>query len=586
MKKIPFHTLEITDKFWSERQNTARTKTVWAVYNRFYETGRIPTLDCSKENAEKYHPHIYWGSDVFKWIEGACYMLMLKPDPKLSDAVADCVDKIERGVREDGYYNTYYNTVAEPIYSKIHDHELYSLGHLIEAAVAHYTLTKSDRLLNIAIRATDHADRAFRLEKTAAFPFPGHEEIELALIKLYDITNEDRFLKLSKHFVDERGKQYDDAVLHKKFNNEQYQAHKPVREQTEAVGHAVRAVYLYCAIADLSARLDDAELFNVADRLFDDIYYKKMYITGGIGDESHGEKFTLPYHLPNLDAYTETCAALGLALFASRMSAIKQSAKYGDAAERAIFNGMTAGLSLDGDSFFYTNPLEMDKNYHKYAHVRQKVFGCSCCPPNLTRMIPSIGDLIYSEDQNYLYVHQYISNEGDGISIKGDYTGDGKMTVQSQNKNIALRLPSWCKDFKASAPYTQKDGYLYFDCKTVEIDFNIKPIFVSCSPLVRNNIGKVAVMRGPIVYCIESQDQPACVFDCKIDTNADITVSDQSYGTFPVLYAKGYTVSTNVQHLYSEYSKEQLTPCMLKLIPYYTFANRGADDMQVWITKK
>lgn len=582
MKRIPFCELRITDRFWSERQNTARTKTVWAVYDRFFETGRIPTLDCSKQNAEKYHPHIYWGSDVFKWMEGACYMLMSAPDAKLAQAVEQCIDRIEKGVREDGYYNSYYNSTNEPIYSNIQNHELYSLGHLIEAAVAHRDLTGSDRLLNIAIRATDHADRAFRIEKTAAFPYPGHEEIELALVKLYDATNEKRFLELASYFINERGK----PQLTGEFNYENFQAHIPVREQTEAVGHAVRAVYLYCAVADLALRLNDSSLFETADRLFDDIYCKKMYITGGIGDEIHGEKFTYAYHLPNLDAYTETCAALGLALFASRMSALKPNAKYGDAAERAIFNGMISGLSLGGDSFFYTNPLEMDKDYPKYAHERQKVFGCSCCPPNLVRMIPSIGDLIYSQDENYLYVHQYISNEGDGVSIKGDYTADGKMTVESDSKKLALRRPSWCKNIKTNSPYTEKDGYMYFDCKKVEIEFEIKPMLVSASPLVRNNIGKVAVVRGPIIYCIESGDQPARVFDCRINTDADITVSDEYYGNLPVMYAKGFTVSTNCYSLYNEYSHEQATPCVLKLIPYYTFANRGADDMQVWIVKK
>lgn len=580
MNKIPFHKINVTDRFWSERQQVARDTTVWAVYDRFYETGRIPTLDCSKENAEKFHPHVYWGSDVFKWMEGACYMLMQNHDQKIADAVEDCIDRIEKGVREDGYYNSHFCSVDEPIYTKFHDHELYSLGHLIEAAVAHYTLTKSDRLLNIAIGAADHADRAFRLEKTAAFAYPGHQEIELALVKLYDVTKEERFLELSKHFIDERGKPRTAAE-----NRTGEQAHKPVREQTEAVGHSVRALYMYCAIADLSKRLNDTELFEVADKLFDDVYYRKMYITGGVGDERYGEKFTLPYHLPNRDAYAETCAALALALFGARMSNIKPHAKYGDAVERAIFNGMISGLSLDGDSFFYTNPLEMDINYHKYAHLRQKVFGCSCCPPNLVRMIPSIADLIYSEDEKYVYVHQYISNVSEIASISGDYTGDGKLFIKSVKK-LALRIPAWCKQPKTDKKYTVKDGYMYFEANTVNVDFEPKPVIYSSNDLVRENIGRVAVMRGPIVYCIESQDQCARVFSLRLDTETEFEVADECYGNLPVIYADGFVEETCEDALYSPYVEKQFAPCKLRFIPYYAFANRGEDDMQVWILKK
>ncbi|MBQ6823765.1 MAG: glycoside hydrolase family 127 protein [Clostridia bacterium] len=593
MKKVPFYDLTVTDGFWAERQKTMAEKTVYAVYNRFNETGRIETMDC-KPHAIK--PHIFWGSDVVKWMEGAAYILEQREDPRLRALVEELLDRIEEGVAEDGYYNSYYNSPdpGKERFSDRNDHELYSLGHLIEAAVA-LSHIGNDRLLKIACKNADLVDRIFREEDSAAFTTPGHEEIELALVRLWEATGEKRYLELSEFFVRKRGCSPKDHAIYKKDNGSGIQSHMPMMEQTTAEGHAVRAVYLYSAVADLAMVLEDAELKKLAERLFDDICEKKMYITGGIGSSDRGERFTVPYHLPNREAYAETCAALGFALFARRMYQIEPDSRYGDAAERALFNGMISGLSLEGDAFFYSNPLEIDCSYanipmgYQPALERKKVFGCSCCPPNLTRLIPSVADFIYTYDDERLFVHQYIPNRGtaDGYAVEMEtaYPSDGYVKISCSGKKLALRKPGWCTEVRTHASYTEKKGYLYFETNEVEIEFVMKPVFYRTGTAVHDNIGRVALMRGPIVYCIESKDQPMRIFQCRVDAEAAVEVSEETYGGYPVLIARG-EVSPFEKGLYIPYKAQERTPCALRYIPYYTFANRGADDMQVWVLRK
>ena len=547
MKKVPFYDLTVTNGFWAERQKTVAEKTVYAVYDRFRETGRIETMDCKPHDIK---PHIFWGSDVVKWLEGVAYILEQKEDSRLRQLVNEILDRIEEGVAEDGYYNSYFNS-PDPEWERFSDrdkHELYSLGHMIEAAVA-LSHIGEDRLLRIACKNTDLVDRVFRLEDSAAFTTPGHEEIELALVRLWEMTGEKRYLELSEYFVRMRGNSPKDKAIYQKDDGSGIQSHLPILEQRTAEGHAVRAVYLYAAIADLAEILQDGELRKLAEDLFDDIYEKKMYITGGIGSSDRGERFTVPYHLPNREAYAETCAALGLALFARRMYAMEPDARYGDAAERALYNGMISGLSLEGDAFFYTNPLEMDVSCatipmgYKVKTERQKVFGCSCCPPNLVRLIPSVADFIYTYNEDTLFVHQYIPNEGkagdSAVKLATCYPADGKVLVSCEGKKLALRKPAWCREVRTALPYTEKKGYLYFEAEEVEIEFVMQPTFYVASKKLHGNAGRVALMRGPIVYCIEGQDQPASVFQCRVDAAAAVEVSEECFGGLPVLYAAG-----------------------------------------------
>ena len=593
MKTIPFYSMRITDSFWSERQQTVRDTTVWAVYDRFYETGRIPTLDCSWQEGQPNKPHHFWGSDVFKWVEGAAYIMESHPNEKLREAVDDIICRIAKGIRENGYYNSFYNTLNLPIYTKRDDHELYSLGHMIEAGIAWAHATGDDRLLQMACRGADHADKVFRQEDSAGFDTPGHEEIELALMRLYHYTKNDRYLALARHFLDRRGQGPKDTPNDRiKTDEKNSQFHLPVRQQREAVGHAVRAVYLYCAMADLALETGDPELEEAVEAIFTDIMEKKMYITGSIGSVYTGEAFSAPYHLPNRKAYAETCAALGLALFCRRMLAIRPDSRYADVAERALYNGMLSGLSLDGKAFFYINPLEMDlaacdiPYERQHAPQRQEVFSCSCCPPNLVRLIPAIGDFVYSCEEDTLFVHQYIANEAhfDGFhaSIVGSYPYDGHLRVSCPGKRLALRRPGWCSHYTASAPCTEKDGYLYFDCDSVEVEFDMTPTFLTAASDVHADQGRVALMRGPLVYCAEGLDQPADIFRCRIDPDAPVTETADTIAGFPILEASGHITPTQ-NTLYVPYRKVAPTPCKLRLIPYFAFANRGKSNMQTWI---
>ena len=595
MQQVPFYDLDITGGFWQERQQTVVEKTVWAVYDRFKETGRIDTMDCQKHDIK---PHVFWGSDVVKWMEGAAYILKKHPNEKLLGLVNELVEKIEQGTKEDGYYNSYYNNpeVEEPRFTDRNAHELYSSGHMFEAGVALQQVLEDDRLLKICQRNADLIDRIFREEDSANFVTPGHEEIELALVRLYKVTKDSRYLDLSEFFMRRRGANNKDTSIYVNDNGEYAQFHAPVTEQEEALGHAVRAVYLYCAIADLALERNDAELKAAAERLFDNIYNQKMYITGGIGSQPAGETFTMAYHLPNRTAYAETCAALGLALFARRMTLLNPDARYGDAAERALYNGMISGLSLDGEAFFYENPLEIDHarlgmpKGHDHATQRKKVFSCSCCPPNLVRLIPSIADFLYTFDENYLYVHQYMENRGlaanAAITMETEYPVKGKVTVRfGGDKKLALRRPAWCRRVITDQPYTEKLGYLYFESNEVTIDFVMEPTFYTASDAVHEDAGRTALMRGPIVYCLESQDQPASVFRCRVNPQAPVKVLEETFGGYPLLEAEGFVIPEQTA-LYAPVDEATAPqPCKLRYIPFYTFANRGEDDMQVWVLR-
>lgn len=594
MQKVPFYDLKVTDGFWAERQKTVAEKTVWAVYDRFEETGRVITMDC-KDHGIK--PHYFWGSDVFKWLEGVAYILKQQPNDALLKKLDEIIKSIEQGVSEDGNYNSYFNSplIDEERFSKRDRHELYSLGHMIEAAVA-LSEIGDERLMEICKKNVELIKRIFCEEKSATFVTPGHQEIELALYRMYENTGDKSYLELASFFIDKRGnceEELEQVLYGKPYDY--CQTHLPVREQTTAEGHSVRALYMYCAMADLAEELDDDDLRRAVRALFDDIYTKKMYITGGVGSQKVGERFTLPYHLPNRDAYAETCAALSLALFAKRLYCAEPDSRYGDAAERALFNGMIAGLSLDGEAFFYTNPLEMDverdgiPSGYSPKLERQKVFKCSCCPPNILRIVPSVAQFVYSFDEKYLYVHQYIATEGtvDGSTVKMSthYPADGKISVQCSGKKIALRKPAWCSEVLCDLPYREEKGYLYFDAEKVDIEFVMRPMFHTASHKIHEDAGRVALMRGPIVYCIEGKDQSAQVFRLRVDADAPIQVTNEFYGGYPILEVSGQ-IMPEQQPLYQPYASAESKATTLRLIPYYTFANRGQDDMQVWMLKK
>lgn len=600
MNRVDYSNVKITGGFWAEKQQLIRKTTVNAVYDRFLETGRFDAFKCQKDAPLK--PHIFWDSDVAKWIEGVAYLTKEKREPDLEKIVDDIVLEIEKNRDECGYFNSFYLTMEPENKFTYRDcHELYCLGHLIEASVAYYEATGKDKFLRLMCDYVNYVEKVFKIDRSAKFTTPGHEEIELALVRLFDCTGEKRYLELAKHFVDEKGHEEKDPLC--SWTEYAYsQSHKPVRQQETAEGHAVRAVYLYCAMADLALKYGDEELKDACKKIFDNIASKRMYITGGIGSSYEGEAFTIDYDLPNLTAYTESCAALGLSLFAHRMLLLENDAKYASVVERAIYNGFMSSLSLDGKGFFYTNPLEIlphmlvcntsvkNKNpLHLPQPQRQEVFDCSCCPPNIVRFIPSISGMIYTQENDTIYVQQFMESCGKfmlngkeiEITQKTAYPYDGRVTISVKGgaSRLCVRVPEWsplCKD--------SENGYLSFEISDtgaeISLDFQMKPRFVYSNTEVLENAGKCALTCGPLVYCMEGCDNEHHLRNIIIDTDTEFDFGfDEKLG-LPTIEVNAYTRNCDGS-LYS-FDKGKLTPTRAKFIPYLAFANRGVQEMQVW----
>lgn len=604
MKNICFEHIKINDGFWKVKQDMVKNSTLYAVYNRFMYTHRFDALSCTWKEGEPDMPHIFWDSDVAKWIEGASYLLMEQRDEKIEKIIDDVVDKIVTNSDENGYFNSHFLVTEKDKRFKIRDnHELYCAGHLMEAAVAYNKATGKDKFLKAMCRFADYIDKVFREEKSAGFITPGHPEIELALVRLYDATGEKRYLELSKFFIDEHGTGKDAFDNRLDFTELYNQDETPLRERSTAEGHAVRALYLYCGMADIAARYNDSELFEACKRVFEDMVNKKMYISGGLGSTHLGETFTIPYHLPNRTGYAETCAAIAMALFCKRMQLLDINSKYADVAERVIYNGFLSGVSMDGKSFFYENPLEIDTKFNdvnkstktkeRYPITqRVEVFGCSCCPPNIVRFIPSIADLMYSFDDETIYVHQYMNSETEydniHISQTTAYPADGKIKIScsAPQKQIAVRIPSWCSDFKINADYTMTNGYAYIALNgstEIELEFDMPVICVKSNKRVHENAGRIAIMRGPVLYCAEGVDNGEDLAGIAVSISSEFKLEDNDF-ILPSLSVCAYREKDS-DMLYSK-AGDDYEKFTLRLIPYYAFANRGETDLVVWFLRK
>ncbi len=617
-KAVPFSQVDIDGGFWKDRQQLNRKTTIYAVMDRFKQTGRFEAFHFGWKEGMPNRPHIFWDSDVAKWIESAAYILQKHEDRILEAECDQLIDLIGEHQDKTGYFNIYF-TVVEPDqrFKRRTDHELYCAGHLIEAAVAYHKSTAKDKFLNIMRRYADYIYQVFYVENSAAFETPGHEEIELALIKLYEHTKDEKYLELSKCFVDRRGSSQRDVFYG--FANAKYtQDHLPVRSQSTAEGHAVRAVYLYSAMADLARIGDDAELQKACMRLFSNIINKRMYITGGIGSAKTGEAFTVDYDLPNLTAYSESCAAIGLALFARRMLLLEPVSAYADVIERVLYNGFLSTVSIDGKSFFYENPLQIRPELVKRdASVgsggsqlpptqRSEVFDCSCCPPNITRFMATIGDFIYTHSDDTLFIHQYINSRsvfevgGSRVTIcqSTDYPSGGIVDISvngmpAQGGTVALRIPYWCNEFtiikggeKQKCPV--REGYAYVTgviSSFIRIEFVIKPQLIAASPYVQENSGRVALQRGPVVYCLEAVDNGELLADVVIDKKLNTKTGFNAMLNVETIICKGYRRrASKMLPLYYE-STDDLHETELTFIPYYAFANRGESEMIVWVQK-
>lgn len=599
MNRVKFSNVKIKDGFWKQKQDMAKNATVRAVYDRFVETHRFSALECSWKEGEDNVPHIFWDSDVAKWIEGAAYILMSEERPELEKIIDEAVDNIVKNADENGYFNSHYLvTEKDKRFTNRDCHELYCAGHLIEGAIAYYNATGKDKFLKAMCRYADYIEKVFVKDKSASFVTPGHPELELALVKLYEATGEERYFKLAEFFIDKHGcDDADAAICGRAIYN---QDDMPIKDRSTADGHAVRAMYLMSGAADVAALRGDEELKNACRRVFDNVVNKRMYITGGIGSTYRGEAFTVDYDLPNKTAYAETCASIALAMFAGRMQKIDVDSRYADTVERAVYNGVLSGISMGGTEFFYENPLGIDLDFHEVDKSwndkrrmpiteRVKLFDCSCCPPNLVRFIPSIADYMYTYDENTVYVHQFADSDaeidGDKLSQNTAYPENGSVKISySGKKRVAVRIPGWCKSFKVSAEYVLKNGYAYINgASEFTVEFDMPISYVRANKHVHENAGRIAVMRGPVVYCAEGVDNGKDLANVRIDIHGESAVEASKF-LLPQIKMTAYRDKES--DLLYEAAGEDYDEAPLTLIPYYAFANRGETDMQVWFLKK
>lgn len=596
-----YRNVKINSGFWKNMERLNEDVTIEAVWNRFKETGRIGAFDIGNYSEEEIKPHCYWDSDVFKWIEGACRILTKKEDKKLLNRVERLIDEIEEHQDDSGYFNIYHMVCDNNNrFSNRNMHELYCAGHMFEAAVAYYWATGKERFINIAKKYADYIEKVFVKEKSAGFITPGHEEIELALVKLFHVTGEERYLNLALFFINNRGN--NDKDIYIADESIYAQDNVPPRKMSSAVGHAVRCLYLLCGMADCAEATGDAELMQACERTFDDIVNHKMYITGAIGSTHIGEAFTIKYDLPNERAYAETCASISLMMFANRMVKYHKKAIYADVVERAMYNGMLSGISLSGDAFFYENPLEINlTNQKKSPKLKEKehysiikrveIFECSCCPPNLNRVFPAMGNYTYNIEDKLCYVNQFMDsslNEGEvSVVQKTNYPYDGEIRIKASGiDKVYLRIPGWTENFTVNKAYEMKDGYAVVDNDGAEIILNleIKPVLIEANPKVIADAGKVALMYGPIVYCTESIDNVENLHSLYLSNELNAKESYSEYFRANIIEIDGYRLN-EFDGLYHKTNREY-EKCRIKMIPYYGFANRGESNMSVWLNYK
>ena len=583
IEQIDFSHVKINDNFWSPRLSKHVSATLPVCIDQIEnQTGRIRNFENAAKGEGEHSGIFFDDSDVYKALEGMAYSLINNPDPELEKKADEWIDKFAAAQQPDGYINTFYTlTGLDKRWTNMDKHEMYCAGHMIEAGVAYYQATGKRKLLDVCIRMTDHMMSQFGPGKRHWVP--GHEEIELALVKLYQTTQEQKYLDFAYWLLEERGHGHGTMGDEGKWNPVYYQDIVPVRQLTDISGHAVRCMYLYCGMADVAALKNDTGYIAAIDRLWDDVVHRNMYITGGIGSSRDNEGFTEDYDLPNLDAYCETCASVGMVLWNQRMNQLTGDSKYIDILERSLYNGALAGISLGGDRFFYVNPLESKGDHH-----RQEWYGCACCPSQLSRFLPSIGNYIYASSDDALWVNLYIGNTGQIrigetdilLTQETDYPWDGsvKLTIstsQPLEKEIRLRIPNWCKTYDLSINgkrinVSEKKGYAVIkDWKSqdvIALDMDMPVEIVAADPHVKENFDKRAIQRGPLVYCMEEIDNPV-YFD-------QIQLSPST--TFQTAFASD--ILNGIKTIKTNGRAQSAT-----FIPYYAWDNRKAGKMRVWI---
>ena len=589
LNQVPFNQVTINDNFWAPRLDThANTTLETCIAQTRDSTARITNFKVAAGLIDGQHQGIYFDdSDVYKAMEGIAYSLINNPNPEYEVLMDEWIGYIEKAQQPDGYINTYYTIMfPDQRWTDMEKHEMYCGGHMIEAAVAYYQATGKDAFLNVAIKFADHLDATFGPGKRHWVP--GHEEIELALVKLYHTTHQKKYLDLSHWLLEERGHGHGVGRIWSDFKDgaAYCQDDVPVSDISEIKGHAVRAMYLFAGMADVASEKNIPEYIDALKRVWDDVVYRNMYITGGIGSSGSNEGFSNDYDLPNKTAYCETCASIGMVLWNSRMNQLTKDSKYADVMERSLYNGLLAGWSLAGDSFFYVNPLESDGDHH-----RKRWYGCACCPSNVSRFIPSIGSYIYLANDDEILVNLFVGSQaemniGNDIVVltqETNYPWDGhvELSVDSStpvHASIKMRIPGWCKNFDLALNGEQVEnpelqhGYAvlqrdWISGDKIVLDLKMPVEIVAADPRVKANIGKRAVQHGPVVYCLEECDNPKQAWE-------KITMTSES--VYSVGFKSDLLGGCNLIR-----TTAQQAP--LTFVPYFLWDNRDAGKMQVWI---
>lgn len=609
LRAVPFTDVNITDAFWSPRQETNRVASIPVNLENLEKAGNLENFRLAAKGArEGYQGPVFMDSDAYKALEAASYSLATHPDPALEKRLDEIIATLAAAQQPDGYLNTYF-IVKEPSkrWTNLRDwHELYCAGHLFEAAVAHFQATGKRNFLNVAVKLADNIDSVFG-PPPRRMGYSGHPEIELALIKLWRVTGEKRYFDLARFFVENRGRKFF-AEEHKtpldRYDGSYWQDDVPIYEHRSIKGHAVRAAYLMSGTTDIAAETGDELLLAMLNRVWRNTTERNMYITGGIGPSAHNEGFTVDYDLPNATAYQETCATVALAQWGHRLALLYGDARYADVVERALYNGVLAGVSQDGTKFFYVNPLESAGRHH-----RQPWFGCACCPPNVARTLASLGGYAYAVSEDALWVNLYIQGSvrakvaGVPVELKvtTEYPWDGKVVLepiveQPTSFELRLRSPAWCEALSLSvngrtiSPYKTEQGYLVLKDKwkagdKVELTLPMPIRRIAANPNVKANHGLLAIQRGPLVYCLEQCDQSEPLAAMFVPASAELEPETEQSLLGGVVAIKGLAEIAADQHwrmtLYQPASVARRVP--FKAIPYYAWDNRQAGAMKVWL---
>ncbi|MGG2076663.1 glycoside hydrolase family 127 protein [Lelliottia nimipressuralis] len=642
------HKLKINDPFLGQYQQLVRDVVIpyqWdALNDRIAEAEPSHAITnfriaAGLEEGE-FYGMVFQDSDVAKWLEAVAWSLCQKPDPELEKTADEVIELVAAAQCDDGYLNTYFTVKApgERWTNLAECHELYCAGHMIEAGVAYFQGTGKRALLDVVCKLADHIDRVFGPGENQLHGYPGHPEIELALMRLYDVTQEPRYLALVKYFVEERGAQphFYDIEYEKRGRTSHWhnygpawmvkdkaysQAHQPLAEQQTAIGHAVRFVYLMTGVAHLARLSGDESKRQDCLRLWNNMVQRQLYITGGIGSQSSGEAFSSDYDLPNDTVYAESCASIGLMMFARRMLEMEADSQYADVMERALYNTVLGGMALDGKHFFYVNPLEVHPKTlafnHIYDHVkpiRQRWFGCACCPPNIARVLTSLGHYIYTARPEALFINLYVGNSAAipvgnhelQLRISGNYPWQEQVKIDitspaAVEHTLALRLPDWCASPQIALNGEAitgdvRQGYCYLtrrwqegDSVTLTLPMPVRRLYGN--PQVRQQAGKVALQRGPLVYCLEEADNGAGLHNLSLPADSTFRVFEGK-GLFShkmLIQADGIShcaVETEPQPLW-QYDRTPTAPHAqtLTFIPWFSWANRGEGEMRIWVNE-